>query len=80
MSESKVQTRHSQGDLGEFSPRKFAMAMWDAGMSAKDLSDEMGCSPDAIGRWMAGIAKPRPGYAKGAADIIGVPVSTFYDD
>jgi transcriptional regulator with XRE-family HTH domain len=47
-------------------------------MTPKELADEMGASVDAIARWMAGIASPKPGYAKQAARILGVNVDTFY--
>ena len=49
-------------------------------MTPQDLSLEMGNSVDAIARWMAGIAAPKPGYAKQAARILGVDVEDFYEN
>jgi transcriptional regulator with XRE-family HTH domain len=62
----------------EFSPDEFIDALRAADMTPKELADEMGASVDAIARWMAGIASPKPGYAKQAARILGVNVDTFY--
>lgn len=72
----------------KFSPWAFIDALRDAGMTPSELAVEMGASVDAIARWMAGIASPKPGYAKQAARILdretrkrgyeGVKVDDFY--
>ena len=76
-------------DDPEFSPWAFIDALRDSGMTPKQLAEEMGASLDAIARWMAGIASPKPGYAKHAAEILdrearkrhlqGVNVEDFYE-
>jgi transcriptional regulator with XRE-family HTH domain len=62
-----------------FSPDKFIDAMREADYRPDELAKEMGASHEAVGRWMAGIASPKPGYAELAARILGVKVSDFYE-
>jgi transcriptional regulator with XRE-family HTH domain len=62
-----------------FSPDAFIDALRDADMSPSELADEMGASVTAVARWMAGIASPKPGYAKQAARILDVDVADFYE-
>jgi transcriptional regulator with XRE-family HTH domain len=63
----------------KFSPDAFIDALRDADMTPAELAKEMGASHEAIGRWMAGIASPKPGYAKRASQILGVDVEYFYE-
>jgi transcriptional regulator with XRE-family HTH domain len=63
----------------EFSPDAFIDALRDAEMTPAQLAEEAGMSIDAIGRWMAGIASPKPGYAAAAARILGVSVDDLYE-
>jgi transcriptional regulator with XRE-family HTH domain len=63
----------------KFSPWAFIDALRDADMTPKELAAEMGSSVDAIARWMAGIASPKPGYATHAAIILGVNVGDLYE-
>lgn len=67
-------------DHAAFSPDAFIDCLRDADMTPMQLADEMGASVDAIARWMAGIASPKPGYAKQAARILGVDVDEFYGE
>lgn len=62
-----------------FAPKKFIKAMWKKDYTPQELADEMGASIEAIARWMAGIAQPKPGYASHAADILGVDVDDLYE-
>lgn len=62
-----------------FSRLAFIDALEDANMTPKELAEEMGASVDAIARWMAGIASPKPGYAKQAARILGINVDQLYE-
>jgi transcriptional regulator with XRE-family HTH domain len=62
-----------------FSPDAFIDALREADMNPAELAEEMGASVDAIARWMAGIASPKPGYAKQAARILGVNVDDLYE-
>lgn len=63
----------------EFSPDAFIDALRDADMTPKQLAEEMGASVDAVARWMAGIASPKPGYAKQAARILDIDVDDLYE-
>jgi transcriptional regulator with XRE-family HTH domain len=63
----------------QFSPDAFIDALRDAEMTPKELAEEMDASVDAIARWMAGIASPKPGYAAAAARALGVDVDDFYE-
>jgi transcriptional regulator with XRE-family HTH domain len=69
----------SRGQHQKFSPDAFIDILRDAEYTPKQLADEMGASVDAIARWMAGIAAPKPGYATQAARILGVDVDEFYE-
>jgi transcriptional regulator with XRE-family HTH domain len=62
-----------------FSPDAFIDALRDAEMTPKQLAEEMGASVDAVARWMAGIASPKPGYAKQAARILKINVDDLYE-
>jgi transcriptional regulator with XRE-family HTH domain len=62
-----------------FSHWAFIDAMRDAEMEPDELAEEMGASIEAIARWMAGIATPRPLYAQSAARILGVNIDDFYE-
>jgi len=72
-----------EGGVPEFSFWLFIEALQDAnngeGMSPLDLANEMGASHEAIGRWMAGIAVPKPGYLKQAARILRKKPEDFYE-
>ena len=70
-----IQARKAPG----FSRRKFIKALDNARMEPQDLADEMGASVEAVARWMAGIADPRPVYADKAAEILGVDTDYFYE-
>ena len=62
-----------------FSRKAFIGALDDAEMEPKELAEETGISIEAIARWMAGIAEPRPIYAQQAAAALGVTVDDFYE-
>jgi transcriptional regulator with XRE-family HTH domain len=62
-----------------FSPDAFIDAMRDEDMTPQQLADEMGASVEAVARWMAGIAQPKPGYATQAARILKVDVDSLYE-
>jgi len=72
-----------EGGQPTFSFWLFIEALQDAnngeGMSPADLAEEMGASHEAVGRWMAGIAVPKPGYLKQAARILKKPEEFFYE-
>ena len=67
-----------------FSPDKFIDALRGDSpgekMTPKELAAEMGASVEAVARWMAGIAEPKPGYATQAARILGVNVEDLYEE
>lgn len=72
-----------EGGTPEFSFWLFIEALQDAnngnGMSPRELADEMGASHEAVARWMAGIAVPKPGYLKQAARILHKNEEDFYE-
>lgn len=63
----------------KFSADKFIDAMREGDYTPKELADEMGASVEAVARWMAGIAQPKPGYATQAARILGVDMDELYE-
>lgn len=76
-----TRSQHRMFELmpGEFSPDKLIDAMREAEMSPADLADEMGSSVEAVARWMAGIARPKPGYLKQAARVLEVSIDSLFD-
>ena len=72
-----------EGGVPQFSFWLFIEALQDAnngqGMSPAELAKEMGASHEAVARWMAGIAVPKPGYLKQAARILRKDVQYFYE-
>lgn len=62
-----------------FSPDSFIDAMREAEYTPKQLADEMGASVEAVARWMAGIAQPKPGYATQVARILDIDVDDLYE-
>jgi DNA-binding transcriptional regulator YiaG len=80
--EENVRT-HSRGRHRKFSPDKLIDAMRGDGtvdkMTAQQLAEEMGASVEAVARWMAGIAEPKPGYAQNAAEKLGISVDDLYE-
>jgi transcriptional regulator with XRE-family HTH domain len=68
-----------EAKVTHFSPDKFIDAMRAAKMTPFQLSCEMGASHEAIARWMAGLASPKPGYAQYAADVLGVDIDDLYE-
>lgn len=74
---------HTRAAHKKFSPDKFIDALRGGSpgekMTPQDLANEMGASVEAIARWMAGIAEPKPGYAKNAASILGIEVDDLYE-
>jgi transcriptional regulator with XRE-family HTH domain len=75
--------RLGEGGVPQFSFWLFIEALQDAnggkGMAPAKLAEEMGASHEAVARWMAGIAVPKPGYLKQAARILGKEVADFYE-
>jgi transcriptional regulator with XRE-family HTH domain len=71
------------GGMPSFSFWLFIEALQDAnngqGMSPAELAAEMGASHEAVARWMAGIAVPKPGYLKQAARILHKRAEDFYE-
>jgi transcriptional regulator with XRE-family HTH domain len=81
-------TRKSHRQVGaggqpEFSFWLFIEALQDAnggnGMSPAELAKEMGASHEAVARWMAGIAVPKAGYLKRAAQLLHKAPEDFYE-
>jgi DNA-binding transcriptional regulator YiaG len=74
---------HTRGVHKKFSPNKLIDAMRGSGtddeITAQELADMMGASVEAVARWMAGIAQPKPGYAANAAEKLGVKVDDLYE-
>lgn len=74
---------HTRGAHKQFSPNKLIDAMRGGGgddeITAQVLAERMGASVEAVARWMAGIAAPKPGYAKHAAEVLGVKVEDLYE-
>lgn len=72
-----------EGGVPQFSFWLFIEALQDAnngqGMTPQALAEEMGASHEAVARWMAGIAVPKPGYLKQAARILHKSVEDFYE-
>ena len=71
--------RAQHARVKEFSPNLLIDAMRNAQLTPKELADEMGASVEAVARWMAGIAVPKPGYLKQAARILDVEVGSLYE-
>ena len=63
-----------------FSPNAFIDAMRDAKITPIELAAEMHASPEAVAKWMAGLAVPRPGYQKAIADTLDIDVEDLYED
>lgn len=76
---SRAQHRMFEVKPGEFSPDKLVDAMRDAEYNPQELADEMGASVEAVARWMAGIAVPKPGYLKQAARVLEVNINKLFD-
>lgn len=81
-------TRRTNRKLGEggtpqFSFWLFIEALQDAnqgmGMTPLELAEEMGASHEAVARWMAGIAVPKAGYLKRAAQLLHKAPEDFYE-
>lgn len=78
-------THRTLGDGGtpQFSFWLFIEALQDAnngqGMTPKELAEEMGASHEAVARWMAGIAVPKAGYLKRAAQLLHKSPEDFYE-
>jgi transcriptional regulator with XRE-family HTH domain len=74
---------HTRGEHKRFSSNKLIDAMRGNGgddeITAQQLAEMMGASVEAIARWMAGIAQPKPGYAASAAEKLGVSVEDLYE-
>jgi transcriptional regulator with XRE-family HTH domain len=72
-----------EGGVPRFSFWLFIEALQDAnggrGMAPVKLAEEMGASHEAVARWMAGIAVPKPGYLKQAARILQKDPEDFYE-
>ena len=72
-----------EGGVPQFSFWLFIEALQDAnggrGMKPVELAEEMGASHEAVARWMAGIAVPKPGYLKQAARILRKDPADFYE-
>jgi transcriptional regulator with XRE-family HTH domain len=75
--------RMGEGGVPQFSFWLFIEALQDAndgkGMAPLALAEEMGASHEAVARWMAGIAVPKPGYLKQAARILRKDPADFYE-
>jgi transcriptional regulator with XRE-family HTH domain len=75
--------RLGEGGVPQFSFWLFIEALQDAkdgeGMAPAELAEEMGASHEAVARWMAGIAVPKPGYLKQAARILKKEPQEFYE-
>ena len=83
-----VTDRRSHRDLDEGGPETFSWSLFceavldahdDRGTSPAKLAEEMGASHEAVARWMAGIAVPKPGYLKQAARVLRKEPSDFYE-
>ena len=61
-----------------FSRRKFIAALDAVNMEPQELADAANISIEAIARWMAGIASPRPVYADTVAAVLGIDVDDLY--
>ena len=72
-----------EGGVPSFSFWKFIEALQDAnngeGMAPAELAKRVGCSHEAVARWMAGIAVPKPGYLKQSARILRKDEEFFYE-
>ena len=68
-----------EGGAPQFSFWLFMEALQDQDISPAELAEEMGASHEAVARWMAGIAVPKPGYLKQAARILRKQPEDFYE-
>jgi transcriptional regulator with XRE-family HTH domain len=72
-----------EGGQPQFSFWLFIEALQDAnngkGMTPLALANEMGASHEAVARWMAGIAVPKAGYLKRAAQLLHKDPEDFYE-
>jgi hypothetical protein len=76
-------SKPGEGGMPRFSFWLFIEALQDAnggnGMSPLELANEMGASHEAVARWMAGIAVPKAGYLKRAAQLLQKSPDDFYE-
>lgn len=60
-----------------FDPARLTQARQLAGMTKKELSDNLGVTPAAVGQYEAGVSRPRPDVLLRLAELLDVPVPFF---
>ncbi len=60
-----------------FDPARLTQARHLAGMTKKELADNLHVSPAAVGQYEAGVSRPRPDILIRLADLLDVPVHFF---
>ncbi|WP_189151678.1 helix-turn-helix domain-containing protein [Streptomyces lacrimifluminis] len=60
-----------------FHPPRLTQARHLAGMTKKEVAQDIGVSPAAVGQYETGSSKPRPDLLPRLADVLGVPLEFF---
>jgi Zn-dependent peptidase ImmA (M78 family)/transcriptional regulator with XRE-family HTH domain len=60
-----------------FDSARLTQARQLKGLTKKDVADDLGVTPAAVGQYEAGVARPRPDVLLRLADVLDVPVAFF---
>lgn len=60
-----------------FDPARLTQARQLKGLTKKDVADDLGVTPAAVGQYEAGVARPRPDVLLRLAEVLDVPVVFF---
>lgn len=60
-----------------FDPARLTQARQLKGLTKKDVADDLGVTPAAVGQYEAGVARPRPDVLLRLAEVLEVPVAFF---
>ncbi|NEW71026.1 ImmA/IrrE family metallo-endopeptidase [Streptomyces rapamycinicus] len=60
-----------------FDPARLTQARRLAGLTKKDVSEQLGVTPAAVGQYETGVSKPRPDLVPLMAKILDVPMEFF---
>jgi len=60
-----------------FDPARLTQARQLKGLTKKDVADDLGVTPAAVGQYEAGVARPRPDVLLRLAEVLDVPVAFF---
>jgi Zn-dependent peptidase ImmA (M78 family)/transcriptional regulator with XRE-family HTH domain len=60
-----------------FDPARLTQARQLKGLTKKDVADDLGVTPAAVGQYEAGVVRPRPDVLLRLAEVLEVPVAFF---